>query len=114
MIFIKTNILIAVIFGIIIRIIPLGASPFFQNLISFFSYIVWINLLLAIFNLLPVPPLDGSHILFTFLPYSMEKTKIFLSKYGTFILLFIIFFCFEWLSSVINLFFKIIVGTFYF
>lgn len=104
------NILIAIIFGFLIRIIPIGVSPFFQNLIPFLGYIVWINLLLAIFNLLPIPPLDGSHILFTFLPYSMEKTKMFLQQYGIFILLFIIFFCFRLILPIINWFFKLIVG----
>ncbi len=104
------NILIAVIFGLLMRVILANSLLFFQNLLPIFGYIVWINLLLAIFNLLPISPLDGSHILFTFLPYSMEKTKIFLQQYGIFILLFIIFFCFQLILPVINWFFKIIVG----
>jgi len=76
-----------------------------------FSYIVYINILLAVFNLLPIPPLDGSHILFTFLPYSMQNLKIILSQFGLFILLFIIFFFFHWLTLIINWIFTLIVGT---
>jgi len=60
-----------------------------MNLI--FLYVVQINLLLAIFNLLPIPPLDGSHILFAFFQLD-SKTRFFLSQYGIFILIFFIFF----------------------
>ena len=57
------NILVALIFGLAIRFFPLPAS-----ILTIFSIIVILNLILAIFNLVPIPPLDGSHILFTFLP----------------------------------------------
>src|SRR3989338_9215202 len=59
-----TNILIALFFGIIFRI-----SLLFHNLpLSFGAFlmvIIWINLLLAVFNLVPLPPLDGSKLLFS-------------------------------------------------
>ena len=103
------NLALALIFGLILRIFPgLIALP---GLYLMFSYIVYINLLLAVFNLLPVPPLDGSHILFTFLPSEMENLKIFLSQFGIFILLFIIFFFFRWLFLLINWIFTLIVGS---
>jgi Zn-dependent protease len=44
------------------------------------------NVSLAVFNLIPIPPLDGSHILYTLLPDSMKDTYSNLSQYG-FILL---------------------------
>lgn len=103
------NLAIALIFGLSLRFLPdLVALP---SLFLMFSYIVYINILLAVFNLLPIPPLDGSHILFTFLPPRMQNLKIFLSQYGFFILLFILFFFFRWLSLIINLIFNLIVGT---
>ena len=104
------NISIAVFFGLLIRFLPLQASTFAVNLGFVFGYICWINLLLAIFNLIPIPPLDGSHILFTFIPNKLNELKTFLSQYGFFILIFFIFFFFPILIPIINFFFTIIVG----
>lgn len=103
------NLSLALVFGLALRFLPMAYLT--PGLYLMFSYIVYINILLAVFNLLPVPPLDGSHILFTFLPYSMQNLKAFLSQYGFFILLFIIFFLFRWLLLIINLIFVLIVGV---
>jgi len=79
------NLLIAFIFGSIIRFFP--NNEILLPLFPLFEGIVFINILLALFNLLPIPPLDGSHILFTFLPDSMQNVKIFMMQYGVFILI---------------------------
>jgi len=105
------NVLLALVFGLLIRFLPFGTDLFSQNLIFVFGFIVWINLLLAVFNLLPIPPLDGSHILFAFLPQGMEKLKIILAQYGLFILLFVIFFLLHWIIPAINYLFALIVGV---
>ncbi len=102
------NLVLAIVFGLPLRFFPSLISLF--GLGQMFSYIVYINLLLAIFNLIPVPPLDGSHILFTFLPYSAIKVKIFLQQFGFAILLFIIFFFFSWVIAIINWVFVLITG----
>jgi len=108
-----SNLIVALFFGLLLRFF--FAFPIFSpSLYSIFSSIVSLNILLAIFNLIPIPPLDGSHILFTFFPYSMEKTKIFLSQFGFFILIFLIFFFppfFKLLIYIVNGIFTIIVGT---
>ena len=104
------NITVAIVFGLLLRFIPLASTSFTQNIASIFGYIVWINLLLAVFNLIPIPPLDGSHILFTFLPRSADNIKIFLSRYGFFLLIFFIFFLFPFIVPVIIFFFKAIIG----
>ena len=104
-----SNLAIAVIFGLILRFLPV--AEFNPALIVIFSYIVFLNILLAVFNLLPVPPLDGSHILFTFLPRSFDAVKVFLSRFGIFVLLFIIFFFFGFVSLIVNFLFHLIVGT---
>ena len=104
------NILIAIFFGLLIRFLPLESSTFGQNIGIVFSYIVWVNLILAVFNLLPIPPLDGSHILFALLPESLNDLKIFLLRYGFFVLIFLIFFLFRFLIPIINFIFTLIVG----
>ncbi|HUW71848.1 MAG TPA: site-2 protease family protein [Candidatus Humimicrobiaceae bacterium] len=104
-----SNLAVALIFGLTLRFFPeIAVTP---GLVLIFSYIVFINILLAIFNLLPIPPLDGSHILFTFLPPELEKLKIFLSQFGIFILFFLFFFLFRYLSLIISFIFKLIVGA---
>jgi len=105
------NIFIALFFGIILRFIPyLFSYQVAINLITIFSYIVWINLILAIFNLLPIPPLDGSHILFTFLPKQFDNLKTFLYQYQLFILIFFIFFLFPIIIPLVNGAFYLITG----
>lgn len=105
----SANLTIALFFGLLLRFFPVLFNV--SGLGLMFAFIVYINILLAIFNLLPIPPLDGSHILFTFLPSSMQNIKIFLNQFGFFILLFVIFFLFSWLSFFINLIFTLIVGV---
>ncbi|OGZ79000.1 MAG: hypothetical protein A2312_01585 [Candidatus Staskawiczbacteria bacterium RIFOXYB2_FULL_32_9] len=103
-----TNFAIAVIFGLIIRFFY-GILPL--NLIEFFGIIVNLNLVLAFFNLVPIPPLDGSWILFHFLPDSLFKVKMFLQQYGTVILVFFLFFGGPTvIGYFVNLFSRIIIG----
>ncbi len=65
-----TNLLLAFIFaGIIHASTALNLSP---SLVEMFSYIVFINILLALFNSIPFPPLDGSKIIAPFLPFGLQ------------------------------------------
>jgi len=102
------NICLALIFGLAIRFVPMISST--QGLFLIFLYIVQINLILAIFNLMPVPPLDGSHILFSFLPRSAENIKIALSRHGLILLLFVIFFLFQYIIDIVTWLTALIVG----
>lgn len=104
-----SNLLIALIFGLAIRFLAEAISA--PALFSMFGFIVFINILLAVFNLIPIPPLDGSHILFTFLPSSTEHLKITLSQYGFFILILFIFLGgFRLLSPIIFGLYSLITG----
>ena len=57
--------------------------------VDLFDFGIKINLILAFFNLIPIPPLDGSHILYYFLPDHMRESYSRISKYGFIILLLI-------------------------
>jgi Zn-dependent protease len=100
---------LAVVFGLFIRFFNF---PQISPLIDLMSIIVYMNILLGLFNLIPIPPLDGSWILFRFFPQSWEKLKIFLQQYGLFILIFIILSGgLYWFYILINSLFFLITGT---
>jgi Zn-dependent protease len=67
-----SNFIVAFITAVVMKILILaGFGPSYDsnvilNLHRILDYIVWVNILLGIFNLLPIPPLDGSHLLESF------------------------------------------------
>ena len=64
------------------KFIPLPAAAY-----MFFSALVGINLFLALLNLVPIPPLDGSKILWGFLPQKYDHYFMMLERYGFFIIM---------------------------
>lgn len=83
-----SNITIAVVFGLLLRIFG-GGAP--EGLTILMNVVILINLILAIFNLIPIPPLDGSSILFSVLPPKAYKIQAFLMRYGFLILIVFLF-----------------------
>ena len=102
-----SNILLALIFGILLRI-SVSSDPAF---IQITSLIVFINILLAIFNLMPIPPLDGSKLLFAIFPDKLFQIRGFFEKYGLMLVLFFIFFLWQFIFPVIAVLFRIITGV---
>ncbi len=81
-----SNWLMAIAASLIVRVTGLTLDGGFASLVAF--YFVLFNVVLGIFNLLPVPPLDGSALLFRFLsPRRVWEIRPLLSQYGIFILL---------------------------
>ncbi len=100
-----SNLSIAVIFAVIFRALAalnLGAiGPVLGQLIE---TIVVINVVLAVFNLVPIPPLDGAKVAMAFMPDSWGSFKMFFREnnpYGWIILIFFIFFGLSIISPII-------------
>lgn len=102
------NIIIALLFGLMLRFLPLPLEA--TILPQLLSFIVMLNLTLAIFNLMPIPPLDGHWLLLAFLPARFTAIKVFLLKYNLAIFFVFIIFIFPLIFPLINLLFKIIIG----
>ncbi|OGD67834.1 hypothetical protein A3F08_02830 [Candidatus Berkelbacteria bacterium RIFCSPHIGHO2_12_FULL_36_9] len=101
-----SNLIFAFLLGLIIKFIPLPTLTF-----NFFVIIIIINLVLMVFNLLPIPPLDGSHILELFLP---KDIFYLLRQFGLMILFFLLIFSNTFpllntiISATISIFFEVI------
>ena len=64
-----------------------------NNLLSIFLlFVVQFNVILMVFNLIPIPPLDGSKLLFALIPDRREDIRDMLSYYGPIVLLFLVIF----------------------
>ena len=87
-----SNILLAFAFALIL---PLSMMVFKEHgtllsIAKFISYGVKINIILAMFNLLPIPPLDGSHVLAYILPHPLSVRYQQIARYGILIILILI------------------------
>lgn len=91
-----SNIIMAVLAALIVRLglvdlsvsTPAGSLPSLSFVLFNF---IWINLILAFFNLIPIPPLDGSKILYAILPDELVYRIRPLERYGFMILMAIVF-----------------------
>jgi len=94
------------IFSVLLLVLFLISANIFseQNFIisDLLWYGVFLNVFLFAFNLLPVPPLDGSHILFDLFPNKLTAKYLNLGLYGSFVLLIFIY------SSLWGIFMKIV------
>ena len=85
-----TNFLIAAIAALVLKFGgPFITSPLIEGIVY---SIVQLNLLLGIFNLIPIPPLDGSKVFSLFLPEDSAKTYLSMGAYGMFIIFFLLLF----------------------
>ncbi len=104
-----SNILIALVFGLIIRF---GNAHLPAPFIVLSMLVVLVNLGLALFNLIPVPPLDGSKVLFSFLPLKFQQYRFQLERYSFFLVLILVLIpqFSAFLGLIVSFFFTLITG----
>jgi len=103
-----SNIALAVLFGLTLRFLP---DIFSSSLVpELLTIVVTLNLFLAIFNLFPIPPLDGHWLLMTFLPAKFDAIRVILYRYSFILLLMFLFFIFPLLIPLIRELFQLITG----
>ncbi len=82
---VTVNFILAIISVVLIKHINVNKF-FFELLMNIF----WFNIVLGVFNLIPIPPLDGSKLLFSFLPLKYEYYLIRYERYGYILILLLI------------------------
>lgn len=85
-----SNVLLALIFGIVYRIFQSSIHTLNSNILelihSMLGFAVLINLILAFFNIIPLPPLDGSNILLGLVPRKYDRQMAVFQRYGQLVL----------------------------
>lgn len=100
-----SNLILALVFTLLYQFLP--ATP---TIHSVFALIVLVNLSLAIFNLIPIPPLDGSKILFALIPYRWRALENWMNAYSLILFLFTLFFLWDWLAPLVLRLFAVLLG----
>jgi len=103
-----SNLILALIFSLLIKFLPFGFLPmaFFQLL----SIIVFANVLLMVFNLVPIPPLDGSKVLFALLPAKYHHVEQQLERSGFIILIIFLLFGFQFITPIVHWVYNLFMG----
>jgi Zn-dependent protease len=106
-----SNILLALIFGLFVRfyIVPAGLVDSPMSLMCYM--IVLINITLALFNLIPIPPLDGSKILTSFLPAQFMRVRENVERFGFVGVIIFLLLIWQFFAPIIPWLFKLITGV---
>jgi len=91
-----SNLALALVFALIARVVGPESTLF-----AFSQAVVVINVALAVFNLVPIPPLDGHHLLFAAIPDRYYHIKQVLRRNAMMILVLFLLFGWKWISPII-------------
>ena len=112
-----SNLILAGFFALVMRFMFSGYVPFSfvsgiygHALITIFSIIVLVNITLAIFNLIPVPPLDGSKVLFTLIPEQASKLRENIERFSLIYIIIVILVIWPIIRPLIPFLFSLFVG----
>ncbi len=86
-----SNLILSILFFTCFVIFTQINIEFKNYILNFFWYGVFLNIFLFAFNLIPIPPLDGSHIIFDLFPNKITAKFLNLGIYGSIILMFFIY-----------------------
>lgn len=104
------NFSIAIVFSILLR-----ASMYFgfsnESFVYITSIIIFINIILGFFNLIPIPPLDGSKIALSLIPGDTRKIEYFFDRYGIALLIFFVIFVWDAFIPVALWLYTFLTGT---
>ena len=103
-----SNIFLALVFSLYIR--TLGMTSLSLSTEALASYIVLVNIYLAIFNLIPIPPLDGSRILASVFPLQFRNFVHKIERYSFIVLIFFIVFLATFIQPVVSFLFHLFTG----
>jgi Zn-dependent protease len=90
-----TNFVLAIIGSVLAHIVINGNS----QLLDFLGLFIQINVILMVFNLIPIPPLDGSRVLYAFAPEPLRRVMERIESMGFMAVLVIILIIFEFMSN---------------
>jgi Zn-dependent protease len=88
-----SNVLLALVLAVVLLVagLTLGAEDVPAGLVALCAYGIRLNFILAVFNLIPIPPLDGSHVIANLLPGPAAYAYRSLGQVGLLLLMFLLF-----------------------
>ena len=111
-----SNLVLAALFAVGFRIMwARGVFPDNTSLENMIQLVFWtgvrLNVLLMLFNLLPIPPLDGSHVLLDMLDArTAERVRVFFGQYGMLLLLLVVFLGWRLIGPLMNPIVSLLIG----
>ncbi len=95
-----TNLGIAFIFGMFLRFYGVNME---DSMMGMVQLVIYINIFLAIFNLVPIPPLDGSKVLMNALPLRLRYIGDYLERYALILIIIFAFFLWKYILPLVYL-----------